>query len=161
VNDGGQNQVLIPIIYPVTNPNAAGNVTTNLFLQVFQEYSTVSNWTPVESIVFTSNTIPIISNQIAAPTIFNENQIIVGGGNNANFAPIITDIQSLGITNYRPTLLYAPTAEYRMVSLTGNRPLTNVDIEVYWRDKLGNIHNLNLFSGGSCSLKFLFRKRIV
>ena len=159
LNQQGTNQILTPSIYPVTNPNTAGNVT-NLFIQTFQEFSTTDNWTPIESIVFVSNTLPIISNQLASPLIYNENQVITGNGNNAKFAQIITDIVS-NQQSYKPSLLYNPTAEYRMVSMTGNRPLTNVDVSVFWRNKLGNIFPLNLLSGGSCSLKFLFRKRIV
>nr|WPF46855.1 MAG: putative minor capsid protein [Lake Baikal virophage 14] len=159
VNDGGTNQILAPNIYPVTNPNTAGN-TKNLYLQIFQEYSTIVNWSPVSSIVFVSNTLPIVSNQIASPVIYNENQIVTGNGNNSRFAQIITDIES-NEQSYKPNLLYNPTAEYRMISMTGNRPLTNVDISVFWRSKLGNLVQLNLLSGGSCSIKFLFRKRIV
>lgn len=159
LNQQGTNQILTPNIYPVTNPNNAVN-TNNLFIQTFQEYSTTINWTPVESIVFVSNTLPIVSNQLASPVIFNENQPITGNGNNAKFAQIITDIAS-NDQSYKPNLLYNPTAEYRMISMTGNRPLTNVDVSVFWRNKLGNIFPLNLLSGGSCSLKFLFRKRIV
>jgi hypothetical protein len=162
INAGGTNQIILPNIYPVTyQPTASPPLLKGLYLQVFQEYSTVCNWTPVSSIVFVSNTIPIVSNQIASPTIYNENQIIIGDGNNAKFAQVITDIESLGNNNYKPSLLYNPTAEYRMISMTGNRPLTNVDVSVFWKNKLGVLIPLNLLSGGSCSLKFLFRKRIV
>jgi hypothetical protein len=164
INSGGTNQILTPNTYPLTNPNnfdaSGNNVVTNLFIQTFQEFSTIVNWSPIESVVFVSNTLPIVSNQIASPLIFNENQIITGDGNNSKFAQIITDIAS-NEQSYKPNLLYAPTAEYRMISMTGNRPLTNVDISVFWRNKLGNIFPLNLLSGGSCSLKFLFRKKMV
>jgi len=159
LNQQGTSQILSPSLYPIVNPNTAGDVT-NVFIQTFQEFSTIVNWTPIDSIVFVSNTLPIVSNQLASPLIFNENQIISGDGNNARFAQIITDIVS-NENSYKPNLLYNPTAEYRMISLTGNRPLTNVDVSVFWRNKLGNLFPINLLSGGSCSLKFLFRKRIV
>lgn len=162
LNQGGTNQILTPTIYEVTypaTPLAVGGTTKNLFLQTFQEYSTTINWTPVESIVFVSNTLPIVSNQLASPLIFNENQIITGEGNNAKFAQIITDIVSTN-QSYKPNVLYLPTAEYRMVGMSGNRPLTNVDISVFWRNRLGQLIPLNLLSGGSCSVKFLFRKKV-
>lgn len=161
INQGGTNQILSPNVYPLTNPNPFPSTdVTNLFIQTFQEYSTTINWTPIESVVFVSNTLPIVSNQLASPLIFNENQIVTGDGNNSKFAQIITDIAS-NEQSYKPNLLYAPTAEYRMISMTGNRPLTNVDVSVFWRNKLGNVFPLNLLSGGSCSLKFLFRKKMV
>ena len=159
--EGGTNQILAPTIYPVIYPTTplGETTTTNLYLQTFQEFSTTINWTPVESIVFVSNTLPIISNQLASPLIFNENQIITGEGNNAKFAQIITDVISNN-QSYKPNVLYQPTAEYRMVGMSGNRPLTNVDISVFWRNRLGNLIPLNLLSGGSCSIKFLFRKKM-
>ena len=162
LSQGGTNQIFTPTIYPVTYPtNPLGATTTkNLFIQTFQEFSTTINWTPVESIVFVSNTLPIVSNQLASPLIFNENQIITGEGNNAKFAQIITDIVSNEMS-YKPNVLYIPTAEYRMVGMSGNRPLTNVDISVFWRNRLGQLIPLNLLSGGSCSVKFLFRKKMV
>jgi len=159
LNQGGTNQIITPTIYPALYPTTpiGTSTTNNLFIQTFQEYSTTINWTPVESIVFVSNTIPIVSNQLASPLIFNENQIVTGEGNNAKFAQIITDIVS---TNYKPNVLYQPTAEYRMIGMSGNRPLTNVDISVFWRNRLGQLIPLNLLSGGSCSVKFLFRKKV-
>ena len=162
LDQGGTNQILTPTIYPLVYPTTPldTSTTNNLFIQTFQEFSTTINWTPVESIVFVSNTLPIVSNQLAAPLIFNENQIITGEGNNAKFAQIITDVVS-NVQSYRPNILYVPTAEYRMVGMSGNRPLTNVDISVFWRNRLGQLIPLNLLSGGSCSIKFLFRKKIV
>ena len=135
-----------------------GPAPTLAYSQVFQETSTIDTWTPVSSIVFTSNTIPIVSNQLSAPLIFNDGQVVEGNGNNSNFAQIITDLE----TNqqvYKPQLLYNPTAEFRRIDMTGNRPLTNIDIEVYWRDKLGGLNPLSLESGGSATIKFLFEKK--
>jgi len=160
LGQGGTSQILTPTIYPVTYPDTPLTTNTqNLFIQTFQEFSTTINWTPVESIVFVSNTLPIVSNQLASPLIFNENQIITGEGNNAKFAQIITDIVS-NQQSYKPNVLYVPTAEYRMVGMSGNRPLTNVDISVFWRNRLGQLIPLNLLSGGTCSVKFLFRKKM-
>ncbi len=136
---------------PVNNP-------TYTAIQVFQEFSTIDTWTPVSSIVFTSNTLPIVSNQLSAPLIFNDGAIIVGSGNNSNFAQIITDME----TNqqvFKPQILYSPTAEYRRIDMTGNRGLVNIDIEVYWRDKLGGLNQFYLPSGGSSTIKFLFERK--
>jgi hypothetical protein len=56
---GGANVVPFPPVAP-----------TYTALQIVQEYSTVSLWTPVTSIVFTSNTLPIVANQVSAPLLF-------------------------------------------------------------------------------------------
>jgi hypothetical protein len=150
-NFAGVNTILLP-----TNP--VPPATQSVWTQMFQEFSTIDTWSPVASIVFTSNTIPIISNQLSAPLVFNNGQSSSGIGNNANFAQIITDMA----TNqqvFKPNVLYNPTAEYRRIDMTGNTPLTNIDINVYWRDKLGQLIPFTLASGASASVKFLFERK--
>jgi hypothetical protein len=147
----GINTILLPT-------NVTPPATQTVYTQMFQEFSTIDTWTPVASIVFTSNTLPIISNQLSAPLIFNNGQTSTGIGNNANFAQIITDFQ----TNqqvFKPNILYTPTAEYRRIDMTGNTPLTNIDINVYWRDKLGQLVPFLLASGSTATIKFLFEKK--
>jgi hypothetical protein len=146
----GVNTILLP-----TNAPAASQ---SVFTQMFQEFSTIDTWTPVASIVFVSNTIPIVSNQLSAPLVFNNGQSSSGIGNNSNFAQIITDMT----TNqqvFKPNILYNPTAEYRRIDMTGNTPLTNIDLNVYWRDKLGQLIPFELASGSSASIKFLFERK--
>jgi hypothetical protein len=150
-NFGGVNTIELP-----TNP--VPPATSSVWTQMFQEFSTIDTWSPVASIVFTSNTIPIISNQLSAPLVFNNGQSSSGIGNNANFAQVITDMA----TNqqvFKPNVLYNPTAEYRRIDMTGNTPLTNIDINVYWRDKLGQLIPFTLASGASASVKFLFERK--
>jgi hypothetical protein len=43
--------------------------------------------------------------------------------------------------------------------MTGNTPLTNIDLNVYWRDKLGQLIPFTLASGASASVKFLFERK--
>ena len=137
-------------------PTIGGIIT---YTQVFQEYSTISNWTPCAGIVFVSNTIPIVPNGLSAPLIFYEGSILNAfSGNNANFAQIITDIET-NQNCYKPNLLYAPTAEYRRISMSGTNPLTNIDVSVFWKNKLGELIPLYLPSGGTATLKFLFEKK--
>tara|TARA_R110000868_G_scaffold106164_2_gene291264 strand:+ start:3243 stop:4433 length:1191 start_codon:yes stop_codon:yes gene_type:complete len=146
----GINTILLP-----TNALPANQT---IWTQMFQEFSTIDTWSPVASIVFVSNTIPIVSNQLSAPLVFNNGQSSSGIGNNSNFAQIITDMT----TNqqvFKPNVLYNPTAEYRRIDMTGNTPLSNIDINVYWRDKLGQLIPFELASGASASIKFLFERK--
>jgi len=146
----GVNTILLP-----TNDLPANQ---RVFTQIFQEFSTIDTWTPVSSIVFTSNTMPIISNQLSTPLLFNNGQTSAGLGNNSNFAQIITDM----VTNqqvFKPNILYSPTAEYRRIDMTGNLPLSNIDINVYWRSKTGLLVPFTLASGSSATIKFLFERK--
>lgn len=127
------------------------------FIIVKQEYSTIALWTPVTGIVFCSNTLPIVPNQLSAPVIFSQG-IPKIYGNNSNFQQVITDfVSENGI--YKPSIVYNPTAEYRLVELLGNTALTNLDISVFWKDRIGQFIPFRLTSGSSATIKILFTKK--
>jgi hypothetical protein len=123
-----------------------------------QEYPTIENWSPILAIVFVSNTLPIQPNNVSTPVVYNNNQQIVLGGNNADTANIITDLVS-DTGNYRPSLVYLPQAQYRYVTLYGNRPLYNLDLSIFYRIKTGQLIPFALNSGGSVTVKFAFIKK--
>jgi hypothetical protein len=144
---GGANIVPYPPVAP-----------TYTALQIVQEFSTIALWTPITSIVFTSNTLPIVANQVSAPLLFFNGTRFTTGGNNANIAQIITDfVANEGV--YKPNIIYAPTAQYRLVSLTGNTPLYNLDIAVAYKNRVGEFIPFKLGTGNSATIKILFTRR--
>jgi hypothetical protein len=130
----------------------------NQFTKVNQELSTIDTWCPVNGIVFTTNTLPIVTNQFSSNSVINSNRPSFETG--AEYALIITDLQT-NEQGYKPNLLYNPTAEYRRIDMTGNRGLTNIDIRVFWRAKTGQLIPFKLSSGVSASIKLLFQKKIL
>ena len=127
-------------------------------ITLYQETSTTSSWTPITAVVFTTNTLPINANQVSTPLVYSDNQLIALGGNNSATQNIITDIVSdEGL--YRPNLVYLPQAEYRLVDLYGNQPLHNIDIQVYYRLKSGELVPFRLQSGGAVTIKIAFLKK--
>jgi hypothetical protein len=144
---GGANIVQFPPVAP-----------TYTALQIVQEYSTLALWTPITSIVFTSNTLPIVANQVSAPLLFNDGIRFQSGGNNSNISQIITDfVSNNGI--YKPNVVYIPSAQYRLVNLVGNTPLYNIDIEVFYKNRVGEFIPIRLASGGTATLKILFTRK--
>jgi hypothetical protein len=139
------------IQYPPNNP-------TYTAIQVFQEYSTISLWNPVTSVVFCSNTIPIVPNQLSTPLLFVDGNIISNSGNNSNISQVITDFVADG-GQYKPSIVYNPSAQYRLVELVGNRPLNNLDVYVYWKDRTGALQPFRLSSGSTATIKFLFTRK--
>jgi hypothetical protein len=123
-----------------------------------QEYPTIENWSPILALVFVSNTLPIQPNNVSTPVVYNNNEQVVLGGNNADTANIITDLVS-DTGNYRPALVYLPQAQYRYVTLYGNRPLYNLDLSIFYRTKTGQLIPFSLQSGGSVTVKFAFIKK--
>ena len=63
------------------------------------------------------------------------------------------------MNQHRPEISYAPQGEYRLIAMFSNRNLSRVDLQVYWRDKQGQLHPLLLYPGCSASAKLLFRHK--
>jgi hypothetical protein len=151
-------------IYQIrTDSNFGANVVQNsllgsnkVLIKTTQEVKTITNISPVSSIVFTTTTLPIVPTQLSAPLVYN-NGILIPSNYNNNFGLIITDMAT-NENGFKPTLLYNPSAQFRYISLTGNQPLKNIDIAVWWKDKNGVLNPLLLWSGGHCSIKLLFEK---
>jgi hypothetical protein len=144
---GGANLVPYPPVAPVYTA-----------LQIVQEYSTLAIWTPITSIVFTSNTLPIVANQVSAPLLFYNGKRFVSGGNNSNITQVITDFVT-GDGIYKPNIVYTPSAQYRLVNLVGNTPLYNLDVEVFYRNRVGELIPVRLGSGNSATIKILFTRK--
>ena len=60
---------------------------------------------------------------------------------------------------YRPNVVYEPRAEYRLVTLYGNRPLNNVDLSIFWRSKTGELIPYRINSGEAVTIKLAFLKK--
>ncbi|CAN0414974.1 unnamed protein product [Ectocarpus fasciculatus] len=126
-----------------------------VYVRCSQEYSTISNWAAASSIVFTTNSIPVIGSAQSEPLVyFNGSAISTGIPQNS--ALVISDMATTDLC-YKPNLLYVPSAEYRFMSLIGTNEISTIDVNVYWRDKKGNLNPFYLQSGASASIKILFR----
>ena len=125
-------------------------------IQVLQLFSTVGIWTPISSIVFCSNTLPLYKNLLSNPLIYYDNVNVNVSSTGANYANIITDMVADG--QYSPTLMYEPSV-YRMISLIGNQPIKNIDVQVYYKNKLGILTPFKLNSNCSASIKIMFSKK--
>lgn len=147
---GGANVVKFPPTAPAVSQYDA--------LQVVQEYSTIALWTPITSIVFTSNTLPVVPANISAPLLFVNGQIYSNGGNNSNISQVVTDfVSDDGI--YKPNIVYTPSAQYRLINLVGNTPIYNLDLNVYWKSRTGVLQPFKLSSGSTATIKLLFTRK--
>ena len=130
-------------------------------LQLYEDYPSVNQWSPVSSIILTSNTLPINGTIQGAPKVFNSNNNTSQYSSN-NSMKVISDFTvALDNSNsYRPSVDYSPTI-YRMVDLIGHSPITYIDIQLYWKDIYSNFYPMTLGSNQSCNIKILFRKKIL
>jgi hypothetical protein len=95
---------------------------------------------------------------LSKPTVYVQGNIYGSYGNNSNFAQVLTDfVSDTGF--YKPNIVYNPSAQYRLLEMSGNQPLTNFDVSIFWRNNVGELVPFLLGSGGTCTLKILFTKR--
>ena len=129
------------------------------YIKTCQEYSTISNLCAVAAVVFTTNTLPIVSTQQSEPMIY-DNGSALNVGYPQNFVQVISDMSTNELC-YKPNLIYVPSAEYRMIDMFGENSISTFDINVFWKDKRGNLVPFTLQSGASASIKILFRLKSV
>jgi hypothetical protein len=127
-------------------------------LQIFQEQTAVNIWSPVSSIVFTSNTLPINSTNVCNPSIFLNGVSTNNNGSNSDIAQVITDFQAEN-NIYKNSCLYIPSGENRYVDLMGTTPLYTIDINMFWKNKIGTLYPFRLSVGCSASIKVLFERK--
>jgi hypothetical protein len=130
-----------------------------------QDYnSTGSQWSPCQSIVFTSTLLPIKKEYTGKPIVLGTNNVSASQGSQSAFEPIIADFvidqQYEKAEGWRDFTLYEPTAEYKMISLTASHDeIRNIDIQVFWKYRLtGELIPLTMANSSDVSIKMLFRK---
>jgi hypothetical protein len=131
-------------------------INTITYTVVQQEGSSLIGWSPFTAIVFSSNTLPVQSSMINNPRIYSNNSIVSQSAQSVN-ENIITDLTSSD-GQYKGGISYVPSAQYRKITLFGNRPQRNMDLNIYYRTKFGKLLAFRLSSGGSITLKLLFEK---
>jgi hypothetical protein len=167
VTFGRNNRIILADIGGINIQSVIPNYTNNITddseyiykaITIQQEYSTQEQISPIASLVFASNTLPIQTNQTSNTIVFIDG-IPVIKGTNASSENIITDMVSSS-GQYRSGITYSPTAEFRRVHLYGNRPLSNLDINIYYRLKNGELIPFRMISGGKVSMKIGFLKKV-
>jgi len=123
-------------------------------MQIYQDYTTWDSWSPVESLVLTSHTIPIKTSARSGNHGFVNGVETTTGSLNV-FELEITDFKS---GEYEGGVIYNPT-EKRWLNLVEQAQLNEISISVFYRSKLtGQLIGITLGSGSTFSLKMVFRK---
>lgn len=106
------------------------------------------------SIVLTSD-LPIVEEYISS----------IGGISSDNTAtiqyPIVSDFILDSENGYQTFnhIVYVPSAQYRMLSLSGSRPIQSIKLKMFWSDANGKLNPLLLAPKRRVNIKILFRKK--
>jgi len=142
--------------------SAVGGITNPKFdaFKMVQSYSTGPIMCPIESLIFTTSLLPVLPSLLGVPALFSGNSGVSNQDNN-NIINTVTDLVVNLTTGseYLPNVIYEPTAEYRLLDLQSNAPLTSIQISVVWKDIFGQVHDFYIQNGCQASLKVMFRKK--
>ena len=136
-------------------PQLDGSVVSNIeYLYITQDYSTIASWSPIESIVVTSSSLPVHqTNQGNVHFYVNGLEKSIGQGNNTKTE--ILDVKSTEITE---GVIYQPYS-VRWLSLYPQNELSQINLEFYYRNKYNQaLVPIQLNAGGIMSLKLAFKR---
>jgi len=130
-------------------------------IQIYQQESCTITWSPVQSIVIASNTLPCSSFTIqSVPQIYGSKTTMnYSQGNNITI-PIISDFQVSNTREFKPSIEMSPYFP-RYIDLEGHTEIKNISIDVYWKDNYNNFRPLFLNSGCTCNFKLCYTHKSV
>ena len=134
--------------------NGTSSIIKTTHMLIYQDYKTLSTWSPVESIVIVSPNFPINSHAVSADIDYvNGFPTVIGDVRHES------EIMEISTNSPIPSIIYEPK-EYRFMSMKQtDSGLTNIIFKVYYRFKNdGSLIQVKTNLGGSFSLKLMFRK---
>lgn len=125
------------------------------------ENSPTSLWNPIQSIVFETSRLPVHKTFSGVPNIYNSDVELNSQGYNNNLTSILTDfsVAFSELNTYKPNIDYIPSGEYRLDDISTSGSLKSIHLNVYWKDKFGNLNKFLLAPNCSASLKIMFRRK--
>ena len=163
----GQSTVSQPLNYGFRIGYNGNNLYTNTFvdinnppnliasaLKTSQEFQNLQAWQVLRKIILTSN-LPVI---VEGAQLGTQNTVTSSN----KYLPILTDYAvpvDVSVGASRSTLIYLPTAEYRLTSMQGKSGLTSLSFQISWEDRYQNIRPVLIGPSEGFNLKLLFRKK--
>lgn len=123
------------------------NTLPGSLLSMVQNFQSLSIWSPVKQLEFTTALLPISSEFTSA--------------SGDSFKKIMTNFEPLSDNKggERDMYQYFPQGPYRLVDMVGTNPIYSIDLRVTWSDIEGNDYPVEITSLQQFSAKLLFVKR--
>jgi len=131
---------------------------------IISDYSCTASglWSPIDGFVFQTNFLPVVPEQGTAPVVVGESNVgLSGTQTQGGFQVILTDFIISGSPEQALTsIIYVPTSEYRISSMTANATVQIIDITLSWRFRLtGQLIPVLMPNNSSISMKLMFRRK--
>jgi len=140
-------------IFPHMSDGSSGSTKTTHML-IYQDYETLSTWSPVESLVIIAPNFPIKSNEVSADIEYVEGTpTIIGNVRHEH------ELLEISTNSPLPVIMYEPK-QYRFMSKKqSDAGLRQIVFKIYDRFKNnGELIQVKAGLGGSFSLKLMFGK---
>lgn len=154
------------LTYRIYNPYPDGinekEISTTPYKILTQEYVSLGSYfSPIESLVFTSNLLPIAPEGVAPPSIYSKSNINKSVNSSSHFENILTDI-SLTLDDayeYKNFISYIPST-YRYTSLgKSHQNIKSINIRIFWKCRYnGALIPLRMSNLSNIGIKILFEK---
>ncbi len=128
---------------------------TNLYM-ISQNSISTNHWNSLRSIILVGSGITI-KNELIPQNVLNSSNYSADNSL-AILSDFLVNFSDLSVDRFIGQ--YLPTAEYRRIDLTGNGPLSNINLDIYWTDFIGNRYPIFLSPNTGISIKLLFEKRL-
>jgi hypothetical protein len=142
------------------SPSGSGTNTVPMNIYT-QQQSSIPGWSPLQSVVFNSASIPVSASATGAPAFLGPDLASSNASNTQSV--VLTDFNvplTTGLEASQGSIIYyVPSSEYRLFDLVSNSQLQILNIQANWLDKFGFSHQFLIPYGCSASMKILLRKK--
>ena len=133
------------------------------YIKSTQDYTSIGDMTSAQSIVLASRSIPVRKEWISQQNIrvaLGRPSLPANNSTQDGFINILTDYEfDINGFEFRNTILYNPTAEYRRATLKGRSPIRTIDIQVFWKDNFDNLYEILIPAHDVLTIKILFEHK--
>jgi len=150
-------------IFQLANPFTYTPIADAVFVRLVQDYvSTGGNWSPIASFVLGTSQVPVRNESMANPIQLGSANFGGQTESSGSFQKVLVEfsIDAPKADYLKGFILYKPLISTFSSMDPSHEGIQNVDINVYWRNRLTNaLTPVRLPNQGSVSFRLLFKKK--
>ena len=150
-------------IFLLANPFNYTPLPDAVFVKLVQDFvSTGGNWSPIASFVFGTTQVPVRNESSSNPILLGTANFGGQTPNSGNFQKVLVEIpiNALRADYWKGFIFYEPLTPTFSSMDPSHDGITDVDINLYWRNRLTNsLVPVRLPNQGSVSFRLLFKKK--
>jgi hypothetical protein len=152
-------------LFQLVNPFTGAAIPYAYYVRLPQDFiSTGGCWSPIASFVIITTQIPVRNEASANPINFGDKNIGGENGSGGAFQKVLieTPINALKADIWKGFIFYEPVVETYSSLDPSHDGITNVDAQLFWRNRLTNsLVPVRVPNQGSMSFRLLFRRKLI